>query len=184
MKTWRWIVVFLASGALMAACTTSSPSEDDNGSGVGGSGSGGSGTGGSGVTTNTTSTSTSTSTSTTTTGPVGCDTGQGMDFGSPECVACIQCTQTSDCQTEWSVCTMGQPCGDFITCLDDCDTQCGSDETCFDTCVGLDTETTTCVATSGCIGNNAQGCNDYLTALSCSVCQFCPGDCDAANNCS
>jgi hypothetical protein len=184
MKTWRWIVVFLASGALATACTTSSSDTDDEGTGGSATSSG---TGAAGGSTVTSTTTTSTTTTSTTTGPMGCDTGLGSGFQSPECTACIQCTQTADCQTEWSMCMAGSACGDFITCLDDCDTANPNDEAAFDTCVGTDVADVNdgCSSTAGCIAvGGGTGCNDYLSALSCSVCQFCPGDCDAATNCS
>jgi hypothetical protein len=122
-------------------------------------------------------------TSSTSTGG-GCDTAVGMDFNSPECLACIECTRAVECQSEWSQCTDGTPCGDFIVCLDACETMCGQDAACYDTCVGTDQETGICVSTGGCMAANAAGCDVYLTALSCSVCMACTGDCDAATNCS
>jgi len=192
---WMLAGLLAVVGANACATGTSVTDDDDDGGitsvgGAGGTG-GTSNTGGMQTTTNTVGSTVSSTVSTTgsqtssvTTGPMGCDSGIGMDYNSVECSNCIVCTQTAGCSTEWAACGINSPCDGFLTCLSNCDLQCGTNTTCFDSCSGAAAETSSCVSSQGCIAQNPSGCVDYLTALSCSVCLQCPLDCDAASNCS
>jgi hypothetical protein len=193
---WMLAGVLALVGANACATGTSATEDDDDGgvSSAGGTGGAGGSSNTGGMQTATTNTVASTvsstvaatgaQTSSVTTGPMGCDSGLGMDINSVACGDCITCTQTAGCSTEWAACGINSPCDGFTACLSNCDLQCGTNTTCFDTCSGVAAETSSCVSSQGCIAQNPSGCVDYLTALSCSICLQCPLDCDAQNNCS
>ncbi len=166
-----YFATFFACGALATACTVTNTT----------TGSGGSGGTGSTTTSGKTSTTSKTAsvttgannpTTTTTGGGNACDTGvhgsllTGASTDEQKtCVDCIKCSQSDLCMAEWQA-YGGDP---NYQAYFDCNKACASGATaCFDACSAKYPTTD---------GLNTQ-------AFSCSICNECKSNCDAANTCT
>lgn len=158
---------FFVCGALATACTVNTIP------GTGGAGGTGTTTSTKSATSSTKATTTSGTTNpTTTTGGSACDTGAhgSLLTGSTAaeqkiCTDCIKCSQTDLCMAEWQAYGTDAQYMMFLSCNQACTS---GDTACFDNC---DTMYPSASA-------------KFQTAISCSVCQECVGNCDAANSCT
>ena len=141
-----------------------------------------------------------------------CDTGEAgeLDFGAQPCGNCAGCALNGPCAAAAAECPLwstgnatGTNCDGYIACAQgctpQCDTQCAAEcsggsgggggsglvcdmctTDCNDACVGVgDTP-----AAGSCGADYADGLSDYVSAISCIVCQECPNNCDGVNQCS
>ena len=112
------------------------------------------------------STVTGATSSVTSTGSGGtCDDGTAGDIGDATCQACVTCTQTGACMTEWQAYANDPSYDDYVACSNAC---ASGDDACFQQC---DT-------------NYPNTATAYNAAAACSVCQECTNNCNAAANCT